>query len=779
MARLELSVHQLVDFVLRKGDIDTRVFNRSSMNEGSLLHALYQSKQGDNYLSEYPLNITLYQEGIEIYIEGRADGIIKRSSKKYVIDEIKTTVIDLEEFFQTNEAWHLGQAELYALMFMKEKNLETIEVRLTYISQKHHSKKLVKSYFYHIIELENKVRGYIEEYLTFYQLIRKLILERNESLKDLKFPFTQYRKGQKELSKYAYALASKGGRMFVEAPTGIGKTMSTLFPYVKSLMNDDDGKVFYLTAKSSAKENAFNAIKILNNEGAKISNIVITAKEKICFCKGKACNPDECPYTKGYYSKISSIIKNAILSGRNFNYENIVNLAMFYEVCPFELELDLSLFLDVIICDYNYVYDPVSYMHRYFDDDASHINLLIDEAHNLVSRSRDMYSASISEEKFLLAKKSVKKSSNKPLKTIMSRVNKYFMAFKDVYKDENNMIDHLNDETVRLFTRFVEVMMDVNKNYHDEMTNDLLDFYLDVSRFMRIHEIANSSYIYNIKKEKRYHDIEMICLDASSYLRSINSRLKSTLFFSATLTPIDYYIDTLGGALDKDAVLKLDSPFPKSNFLLLIAPKVSVKYRNREASYLDVKSYIKSFIDMKVGNYLVFLPSYEYLERLLPLIDFDDVDIYKQEKDMLEEERLSFLDNFKPNPTKTTIGFVIMGGSFSEGIDLVSDRLIGAVIVGIGMPRINYVSDRIMAYYDEKMMNGRNYAYIFPGMNKVMQAVGRVIRDENDRGAVLLIDERYTLNTYQDLFKKEWSNYQIVYNPDDVKKNLDKFYQID
>ena len=777
MARLELSVHQLVDFVLRKGDIDTRVFNRSSMTEGSLLHALYQSKQGDNYLSEYPLNITMYQEGIEIYIEGRADGIIKRTSKRYVIDEIKTTVIDLEEFYKNNEGWHLGQAELYGYMFIKEKNLDSIEIRLTYISQKHHSKKLIKNYTYSEIELENKIRGYIEEYLTFYQLTSQLTLERNESLKDLKFPFDNYRKGQKELSRYAYAIASKGGRMFVEAPTGIGKTMSTLFPVVKNLVNDEEGKIFYLTAKSSAKENAYNALKLLNRQGAKLSFIVITSKEKICLCKGKACNPDECPYTKGYYSKISNIIKNAILSAKNFSLESILELALYHEVCPFELELDLSLFLDVVICDYNYVYDPISYMHRYFDEDSSHINILVDEAHNLVSRSRDMYSASISEEKFHIARKSVKHSSLKPMKTIISKVKKYFSSFKDVYKEENNTIDYLNEETVKLFNRFVEVMLDVSKNYNDEMTKELLDFYLDVSHFMKILDISNSSYIFNVRQERHFYNIEMICLDASHYLKSINGRLNSSIFFSATLTPIDYYIDTLGGNLEKDAVLKLDSPFPKENFLLLVAPKVSVKYKNRETSYGQVKDYIKSFIAPKVGNYLIFLPSYEYLERLLPLIDFEDVDIYKQEKDMLEEEKISFLTNFKNNPTKTTLGFVIMGGSFSEGIDLVDDRLIGAVIVGIGMPRINYVSDKIMEYYDQQEMNGRNYAYIYPGMNKVMQAVGRVIRDENDKGAVLLIDERYTTSQYQDLFKKEWSNYEIVYTPTEVEDSLNIFYK--
>ena len=308
MDKLDLSVHQLVDFILRSGDIDNRVFNRSSMSEGTLLHALYQSKQSDNYLSEYFLETDLVVEEFNVHIEGRADGIIKRNSKKYVIDEIKTTVIDLEEFFLENEAWHLGQARLYGYMFLKEKGLDNIEVQLTYISQKNHSKKLIKSYFYSFEELQQFVVSLIEEYLDFHRVLKRKQFERDASLKELAFPFSNYREGQKELSKYVYGISIKGGKLFVEAPTGIGKTMSTLFPAVKSLVEDPEGKVFYLTAKASGKENAYNALNILSEKGANISYISVTSKEKICLCKGKGCNPDECPYTKGYYSKISTIL---------------------------------------------------------------------------------------------------------------------------------------------------------------------------------------------------------------------------------------------------------------------------------------------------------------------------------------------------------------------------------------------------------------------------------------------------------------------------------------
>ena len=777
MAKLELSVHQLVDFVLRTGDIDNRVFNRSSMNEGTLLHALYQSKQNDNYLSEIPLEATIFVDDIEVHIEGRADGIIKKSKKKYVIDEIKTTVADLNTFHEENLAWHLGQAELYGYMFCKANELEDIELRLTYISQKKHSDKLVKNYFYSYLELEQKVIGYIEEYLEFYHIIMTLQNDRDNSLKELNFPFSHFRKGQKELSKYSYAIASKGGKLFVEAPTGIGKTISTLYPAIKSLEKDEQAKIFYLTAKASGKENAHHATNIIQERGAKLTSIVITAKEKICLMKGKSCNPDECPYTKGYYSKIGAILKYALLTYRDFDYNTIINLAQNYEVCPFELELDLSLYSDVIICDYNYLFDPISYMKRYFDEDSSHYLALIDEAHNLVDRSRDMYSASISEEEFRKAKKSMKSSSYKPLKTVLAKLTKYYKTINEEYKEGNNEVDYFDEATLKVFTKFSEVMLDANKNYNKEVSKELLDFYLNVNRFLKIYDLASDSFLFNMRKHHKYIDIEMHCLDASKYLKSIIGRIKGAVYFSATLSPIDYYISTLGGNEDVP-VLKLESPFPKENFKLLVAPKISVKYRNREASYEQVVDYIRAFINAKVGNYLIFLPSYEYLDNILPLLEAhqDEYELIKQEKDMEESDKLAFIDSFKLNPDKTTLGLAIIGGSFSEGIDLVSDRLIGAVVVGIGMPKINYVSDNIASYYSSQGVDGKNYAYIYPGMNKVMQAVGRVIRSEEDKGAVLLIDERYMTNQYQDLFKKEWSNYEVVLSKEEVNEAISSFY---
>jgi DNA excision repair protein ERCC-2 len=319
-------------------------------------------------------------------------------------------------------------------------------------------------------------------------------------------------------------------------------------------------------------------------------------------------------------------------------------------------------------------------------------------------------------------------------------------------------------------------MQDVNKNENKEVSKELLSFYLDVNRFSRILELVNKNYLLFYKKEKDDVELNVICLDASSFLSACMNRLQGTVLFSATLSPLDYYVDTLGGN-EKDARLVLPSPFPKDNLKIVIVPNVSIRYKKRETSYQKVADYIKSFVKNKVGNYFVFLPSYEYLNNLMPYIDIEDADIFKQDREMSDEEREAFLTNFQPSPEKTALGFVVVGGAFGEGIDLVSDRLIGAVIVGIGMPRINFISDQIAEYYDNKEYSGHDYAYLNPGMNKIMQALGRVIRSENDKGAVLLIDERYLNNEYRDLFKAEWRDYEVAFTPAEVSDICKDFFK--
>ena len=774
---LRLSVHQLVDFLLRTGDIDNRVFNRTSMQEGSRLHAVYQNKQGSDYISEYPLRHDFTIDEVTITLEGRADGIIKRKNGDFILDEIKTTVAPLKEFRDENILWHLGQAKCYALMFALEQNLDHIGVRLTYIRQGNEKEKNIEEFPFFTADLNQYVHSLLEDYLSFYNIIFRQEEKRDISIKNLAFPFSNYRKGQRELAKYSYAIAKRGGKFYCEAPTGIGKTISTLYPFIKAISFDEKAKIFYLTAKTSGKESAYNAMEILKAKGLEINDIVITAKDKICFSKGKSCNPDECPFAKAYYNKIQSVLRFALLNYSTFNYQTIISLAKENEICPFELELDLSLFCDVIICDYNYMFDPLSYMKRYFDDDASHYLALIDEAHNLVDRSREMYSASISYKKYLSAKKSVTHSKHVKLKKAQAKLNKLFKNLDLELQDGETIIDNFDEEIYAVLYYFLSTCQDINKNDHKEMSKELLDFYLEVNRFLKISEFYNENYLSYFIKRHGNIELKLFCLDASKFISSSLNNVKASVLFSATLQPLDYFLDTLGGDKKLDPTLLLPSPFPKDNLKLMVAPNVSVKFKNRDNTYQEIADYIKSFIKNKIGNYFIYSPSYEYLNRLLEYIDIDDADIFIQKKDMEDYEKEEFLLNFQENPRKTAIGFLVIGGAFSEGIDLVSDRLIGAVIIGIGMPKMNFESDQIADFYKNKKMPGYDYAYINPGMNKVMQAVGRVIRSETDKGAVLLIDERYMSHQYQDLYRYEWKGYEVVFSPQEVEEKLNNFFK--
>ncbi len=768
-----LSVHELVDFLLRSGDIDNRINNAATMNEGTLIHAYYQSRQGKNYISEYPLKETFEVNGYKITLEGRADGIIDLGNSA-VIDEIKSTIAPLEEYYKDNEEWHLGQAKCYALLYAHEKGYSSVSIRLTYIHQLDKS-QMIKTYDFLTSELEKDIHNLFVSYLEFFEIVFNKKLARNKSAKTIEFPYTSFREGQKDLAKYSYGIAKNGGVLFAEAPTGIGKTISTLYPSVKSFAETDNDKIFYLTAKSSGKEMAFNAGKMLIENGLKASVIELLAKDKVCFSKGKACNPDECPFAKGYYSRIREIVKGAILSRDVFSTEEIVSLAREYAVCPFELQLDLSLYTDLIICDYNYFFDPIVYLKRFFDKDASNMVVLVDEAHNLVERGRSMYSASFDSYLYRKVKKSVKHFEHKKLKAAQTKMTKLFNSFSD-YPLGSTLIPFPSKTQINAINAYLLACNDVNKNHHSVVTDEFKEFYLDVNKFIKLLDFYDDTFaLYVTKKNEKDVKISLFCIDPNKHIKRTLDQVKGKVIFSATLSPTDYYIDMIGGE-KSDPILSLSSPFDKDNLKLLVAPKVSIRYRNRLETIKDVTSYIKEFVSHKVGNYFIYVPSYEYLETFVSLFDLEDVDLLIQEKDMSEEEKESFLSCFVEKPKKTTIGVAVIGGAFSEGIDLVGDRIIGVVVIGVGLPQICFERDLIKDYFNKVENKGYDYAYVSPGINKVMQAVGRVIRSENDRGVALLIDDRYLTEEYHDLFKNTYSNYEVVTCIDDIKEQVENFW---
>ncbi len=771
---LRLSVHALVDFMLRRGDIDNRIFNKASMQMGTKLHKLYQSAQTEAFIAEQFLRHTYEVDEYAVTIEGYADGIRELLNKVY-IEEVKTTVAELDSFADQHQDWHRMQALLYGHMYAEEHGLETIRIRLIYINQADET-TMIRSYEGSRVEVGNAIVALIREYLSFYRMVDRHLEARLHSVEALSFPFKSFRPGQREMAKYVYSLAQNGGTLLVEAPTGIGKTISALYPSILALGRGIPGKIFYVTAKNSGHEAAVIAVKQLRKKGAAVSDIVLTAKDKICLTPGAACNPDECPFAKGYYDKIRGVLSEALNQHDSFDRELVLTYARTHEICPFELQLDLSLFVDVIIGDYNYVFDPMVYLRRFFDTDASGHFLLVDEAHNLVERSRSMYSATITSIGLKQLRRSVRSIQHVKFKRTLTRLAK---LFKDESQKEGPFPEtiSLDRKWLTALDAFLVQAQDVMRKFPSAVDEPFKDFYFDANRFFKLSDFYDDHFVYYKDRMKRDDvSLTLFCLDSSELIAKTMKQVKGRVLFSATLAPLDYYVPMLGGR-PEDPILRLPSPFPRENLLLMVAPKVSTRFKSRAETLDEIALYVELAIQGKIGNYLVFFPSYKYMNDVRSHMKTDaTVEILVQEQEMTLADQERFLSQFVPAPEHTTVGFVVLGGPFSEGIDLIEDRLIGSIIVGVGLPQLSFERDLIKDFFSRRQSDGYSFSYTYPGMNRVMQAVGRVIRSEKDRGLALLIDDRYLESRYRNMFKSEWAHYEAVITPDDLQALVNDFW---
>lgn len=774
-----LSVHSLVDFLLRKGDIDNRVYNSETMALGSKMHSAFQKKQGNEYLSEVSLKETFIRENGTIALEGRADGIILKDDY-HVIDEIKTTVDDLEHFANSQKEWHEGQALCYALMYAHANKLDKMGIRLTYLSQEDGKKKLVREKLYFIEEIEKIVYAIMDEYLAFFSSEIEREKARNISSKNLPFPYHSFRNGQREMAKYAYGTFSKGGIFFVEAPTGIGKTVSCLYPAIKSFSKGKTKKVFYLTAKNSGSQSAYSLMGLFYENGLLARDISLMSKEKMCANKGKACNPDECPFAKDYYTKLKGVIEESLKSGARFSPEYVRYLALLKGMCPFELQLDLSSFCDVIIGDYNYFFDPLVRLERFFEsgEEKKDYVVLIDEAHNLVERARGMHSETLSLSETIEARKSLKGTRARKL---ISHINSLisFLEKGQELVEENGFMDLslLPEEIARLGEKIKDAERAKSKKENTiTFSETYKEFSRKIYRFFFLY--ANYGDDVTLFFERKGGDtlLRLYCLDPSPMLSARFAEVDSKVVFSATLSPISYYIRSLTGG-DKAPYLMLPSPFPPENLSLIITTDVSIRYKDREKSYGRVAQYLKSFVKMKKGNYFLYFPSYEYLEKIRQFLDFDEAEVFIQHRDMNDEEKANFLEKFEVGEgERSLVALLVIGGSYSEGIDLPLDKLIGVAVVGVGLPSISHEGELVREHFSSVGEDGFSFAYRYPALNKVMQAIGRLIRTEKDTGAILLLDDRYLSNDYREVISIRYPQYNVADSPEEVETILKDFY---
>ena len=776
MKQIELSVHELVDFVLRKGDIDSRSFNSMTMQEGTRIHNIYQSKQGSNYLKEYPLKGIFSYEDSLIYLSGRSDGIILEEVP--IIEEIKSTNCDLNSFFKENEEWHLGQAICYGYLYAIEKGLDKVKIRLTYISQVNND-ILKKNYCYKTDELLTKIHQYFDVYFQFARIIETRKNRRNESLSVLRFPFSNTREGQMELIDFTKQAIESADSRFAEASTGIGKTMATIFSTLSYLKEDKLDKVFYLCPRNTNFDNAAKALEILNKEGYLLSYTEIRARSKMCPYKlEKTCNPDDCPLTVGYYSKLKDVLKDCLVHENLLNSEIIDKYAKKYDVCPFELSLDFSVYTDFVVCDYNYAFHPISYLRRFFEvpDKTYRIFALVDEAHNLIDRARDMFTVTFSEEDYKNLKKELKGYRNPEINKILRKINQDLRLFKQFeFNDQPIILEQLDSKFIQHITKLRSEINVLETDNPKLKLKKGKDFLIDLYKFIVINDLLNDGFKIILDNKYGNLTIKLFCIDPSSFINKSLFHFLGTLFFSATLTPIDYFQKV---NLNRDGfkTISLPSPFNPNNFFLIINDNISIKYKDRDKTLEEVVKEINIFVSKKVGNYLIFVPSFEYSRKIEKYFINDNRFVF-QTATMTNKDKDEFLANFKENPQESRIGVCVISGSFAESIDLTGDRLIGVVIVGVGLPQVNFENNLVKDFYIQKEMNGYEFAYMNPGINKVLQALGRVIRTQNDKGSALIIDSRYAQSHYFSILKDRYKNYTKIKDSNGLIKALNSFYK--
>ncbi len=813
---IEISIRGLVEFILRSGSIDNRIRQAptDAMQEGGRIHRMIQKSMGPDYHAEVPLKYTYVTDNYELVISGRADGILDKyygeknaydgqesflGPKKGapMIDEIKGTYRDLKKLTEPI-AVHLAQAKCYAAIYAQQIDCPQINVRMSYCNIETEEMK----YFDFGFTSEEIVAWFtniILQYKKWADFEYQWQITRTASIKAVQFPFP-YREGQKDLAAGVYRTIVHGKKLFLEAPTGTGKTITTVFPTVKAMGEGKTEKIFYLTAKTITRtvaEEAFNTLR--SSQNLQMKTVTITAKDKICFLEEdvRNCNPEACPYANGHFDRINDAIFDMLTHEDSFDREKISEYAMKHRVCPFEMSLDMSLWADAVICDYNYVFDPFVYLRRFFAEGVKgNYVFLVDESHNLLDRGRDMYSAFLRKESFLELKSTIKEF-HPSIAGHLDKCNKVLLEMKREC-DGCTVVESI-DKLINPVNRLAGIISEYLENHSEgPCRDDILQFYFDISRFLTIYDKVDDHYvIYTEFAEDGSFLVRLSCVDPSRNLSECMARGRSSILFSATLLPIQYYKKLLGGT-EEDYEIYAKSVFDPARLGLFIGTDVTSRYSQRsDQQYYNIAQYIHSIVSSRGGNYLIFFPSHQFLDEVYEIYEenfYDDstTELLVQRSFMSEEARESFLERFSVGNNidlstvihmdidvvedKNILGFCVMGGIFSEGIDLKYDSLIGVIVVGTGIPLVCNEREILRAYFEDRGEDGFDYAYRFPGMNKVLQAAGRVIRTEEDTGVVALLDDRFIQSGYRGLFPREWKDYRTV-STKTVKSNISQFWR--
>ena len=764
MKTVRISVRNLVEFILRNGDIDDRAKHgpqTGAMLEGARIHRAIQGAQGSDYSAEVSLKESIeLSEDLTLTVEGRADGIIDRDGE-ITIDEIKGMYIDVDKLEKPYDI-HLSQAKCYAAIKACQDGLDTIGIRMTYVGINNGHIRYFNSQ-YDTSELTEWFTQLVNEYKRWAEFMCHWEDTRNTSIRSADFPY-EYRPGQKDLSAGVYRTIYHGKKLFLEAPTGTGKTLATVYPGIKALGEGLVTNIFFLTAKNIGANAANDAFKLLRDvSGLSFKSVTITGREKACINTETVCDPEHCPYAKGHYDRINDVLYEILTGEDVFSRETIEEYARKGQVCPYALARDLAMFSDGVVCDYNYVFDPSVALGHFFGEGRTGQYLyLIDEAHNLVDRARSIYSASLKKGDVRHIKTVMKGVDRKLSGSFTTLINRMAELEDQLEASGEKYLLHDDISTVIYAAERVAGRMAELLSEREELPDETLDFYFDISRFVSICDRLDERYrIYSEKDGEGDHILQLFCVDPSGNLSEYFAMARSAVLFSATLLPVGYYMDLLAGNRD-DYTIYADSVFDPKKLGVFIDTGVTSRYTRRSlGEYKKIADDIYNIITGHEGNYMVFFPSYTFLDQVYDVYTASYPEAaggcLRQTPGMREDERAAFLENFGRKDGRMT-GFCVLGGLFSEGIDLTGERLIGVIIIGTGLPGVSNERDILKRYFDENGRNGFDYAMKIPGMNKVLQAAGRVIRTEEDTGIVALLDDRFDRSDHRMMYPREWQN---------------------
>ncbi len=823
---LRLSVRDLAGYAYRHGGLGKAGLFSDSEDTPVRLHQQYiraSMKQDPDaeHFPEYTLKASRRTGSICMEIQGRADLVSVSPDGSVTVLEIKTIMDSGGVLPAKADIVHLAQARIYAYLFLLDPRHNEASVSVT---------------IRYVLAAERKIRDFSErsdftalqgffddscsKLLDFTKSLRNYRKLRDITLRDLRFPYPELRKGQKEFMHEVLGCIRSKEPLYAQAPTGIGKTISVLYPAVKAIPKNYADYIFYLTAKTSTQTVAQTALQDLRNAGMVLRSIRITSKEKLCLRKDLYCDTQTCPYAIHYYDNSGAAIHD-LFAFHSVDADILTGIAEKHQVCPFEIGLDLSLFCDVIICDYNYVFDPKVRLIRFFQDDPYRFVFLIDEAHNLPSRSNEMFSASFGTADIASLLRHAARYSIQ-LRNSLDAISRYFTQAiryldsaaesQDRGTDDRSAAPDSFDRKIEAKELFRAESICASRKIPEEFTGilqdfifyakqeidllkdrdlrkELLDAFFSAMFFVRVStDFFNEHYVVLLSSTGKDALLRFKCLNASERLTAFHNGKNATVYFSATMSPEEYYTGLFKGrSSDLNLRKKIfASPFPPENLWVGVVTDLSIKYEARPYTLGSVAELALAAVCVRNGNYLVFCPSFEYqrmisaaFESLVrqqgPQAVGKPIRILTQKNGMSESERSAFLNAFLQNRSDTLVGFAVLGGVFGEGIDLTGESLSGVILIGVGLPARSFEQDILMDYFTHETGNGFDYAYRFPGFNKILQAAGRVIRTETDRGFILLIDERYGREDYRMLFPPEWDPHAVG-NADELREGLEDFF---